>query len=176
MSHAEFAKGLHRMNIHPRHEDMVKILKHYDANEDGEIDFEGFFKTLIPEQGQRRIRRRELAVGRVPRPETGEHRPDVATCCTVNGLEKMLMEKIEQLMDGKGSMIKVFRELDWDRSGTVDPREFRAWLNRPELSPGRRDVREDVEVVRSRGERAPRVPGLRQSRRAEDEVRWSRVT
>jgi Ca2+-binding EF-hand superfamily protein len=134
VSHAEFAKGLHRMNIHPRHEDMVKILKHYDANEDGEIDFEGFFKTLIPEQDNAGFVDGNWQWDAYHDPKPANIVP-TSHMLYGNGLEKMLMEKIEQLMDGKGSMIKVFRELDWDRSGTVDPREFRAWLNRLNFHP-----------------------------------------
>ena len=45
-----------------------------------------------------------------------------------NQLEKLLIDKIIQASDKGGSARKIFRELDWDHSGTVDKEEFRKWI------------------------------------------------
>ena len=50
-------------------------------------------------------------------------------------LERQIAEKVLQKADKGGSARMVFRELDWDHSGTVSPEEFRAWIRAMNFFP-----------------------------------------
>jgi Ca2+-binding EF-hand superfamily protein len=50
-------------------------------------------------------------------------------------METLISEKIRERSDGHGSVRNVFRELDWNHSGTVSPGELQAWLKRLNIFP-----------------------------------------
>lgn len=134
MDHDEFAKGIQRMNIHPAPEDLRAIIAHYDEDGNGTIEFDEFVRSILPEH-------------EVPGYESGNwqsiahHDPKppniLPTSHMLYGtqLEALIREKVMQKADKGGSARRVFRELDWDHSGTVSVEELRAWLTSMNFFP-----------------------------------------
>ena len=134
MDHDEFAKGIQRMNIHPAPEDLRAIIAHYDEDGNGTIEFDEFVRSILPEH-------------EVPGYEAGNwqsiahHDPKppniLPTSHMLYGtqLEALIRDKVIQKADKGGSARRVFRELDWDHSGTVSVEELRAWLTSMNIFP-----------------------------------------
>ena len=134
MDHDEFAKGIQRMNIHPAPEDLRVIIAHYDEDGNGTIEFDEFVRSILPEH-------------EVPGYEAGNwqsiahHDPKppniLPTSHMLYGtqLEALIRDKVIQKADKGGSARRVFRELDWDHSGTVSVEELRAWLTSMNIFP-----------------------------------------
>ena len=123
----EFAKGIMRMNIHPTKESLAKILDYYDDDGNGTIEFEEFIASVLPDHDYRGYEdgNWQAIAHHDPKP------PNIMPTSHMlygNQLEKLLIDKIIQASDKGGSARKIFRELDWDHSGTVDKDEFRKWI------------------------------------------------
>ena len=123
----EFTKGIQRMNIHPTRESLTKILDYYDDDGNGTIEFDEFIGSVLPDHDYRGYEdgNWQAIAHHDPKP------PNIMPTSHMlygNQLEKLLIDKIIQASDAHGSARKIFRELDWDHSGTVDKDEFRKWI------------------------------------------------
>ena len=130
----EFARGLARMNIHPNPEDLRAIAARFDADGDGKIRFDEFVARVLPEHevpGYREGNWQSIA----------HHDPKPANILPTNralyavDFENLLQQKIMSKADKMGSARRVFRDLDYDRSGFVSPGEFRRWLSAMNFFP-----------------------------------------
>lgn len=134
MDREEFARGIQRMNIHPRPEDLTAIVNHYDADGNGRIEFDEFVRSVLPEH-----ERAGYDAGNWQAIAHSDPKPPniMPTSHMLYGtqLERQIAEKVLQKADKGGSARMVFRELDWDHSGTVSPEEFRAWIRAMNFFP-----------------------------------------
>lgn len=134
VSYEEFGRAIMRMNIHPRHEDLRRIVSHYDSDGDGYIEFNEFVQRVLPEHehpGYVSNNWQSIA-HHDPKP------PNImpfSHMLYVTQMEKLILDKVREKSDGWGSARNIFRELDWDHSGTVSPEEFRKWLRRLNFFP-----------------------------------------
>lgn len=134
VSHEEFARGIMRMNIQPRAEDLRRIVAHYDANGDGYIDFNEFITNVLPEHMHPGYEANNWQAIAHHDPKPPNIMP-VSHMLYTTQLENLIAAKVAEKSDGQGSARGIFRELDWDHSGTVSPDEFRRWLTRLNFFP-----------------------------------------
>ena len=134
VSHEEFGKGIMRMNIHPRREDLRRIVAHYDTDGDGYIEFDEFVSNVLPEHDHPGYEPNNWQSIAHADPKPPNIMP-FSHMLYATQMEKLIAAKVREKSDRSGSARNIFRELDWDHSGTVSPDEFRKWLMRLNFFP-----------------------------------------
>lgn len=130
----EFGRAIMRMNIHPRHEDLQRIVAHYDTDGDGYIEFNEFVNNVLPEHDHPGYEPNNWQSIAHADPKPPNIMP-FSHMLYATQMEKLIMAKVREKSDSHGSARNIFRELDWDHSGTVSPDEFRKWLRRLNFFP-----------------------------------------
>jgi Ca2+-binding EF-hand superfamily protein len=137
ISHAAFGTAITRMNVHPRREDLRRIVRYYDPAGVGYIDFKAFVAEVMPEHDHPGYEPRswQSIAHRDPEPARANTAP-FAHAMSGAQMEKCILEKVRVRLDGHGAArSSVFRELDWDHSGVVYPDVYRKWLERLNFFP-----------------------------------------